>query len=332
MHEEIEQEDEELEKWEKKEQFVYTEKPKPYNKKGYRKFASAYGTLILKAESLLIGDFALKYLNILNIERFRKRPRIIIHSKEGMTYWLLGYPPKFNDVDQVISLLREKLKEYDKIKIENAKKFIIDLPNLYREINLDDLVLRTGLKKADILKIIETLILNGELKAEIRGDILKLKREPEIITSAEGYISETSTIQEIEKKEGMQIFVSYATRDADLYKIPDLARKLEEFNEIGEVLYWQEDMHDSIIEYMNDNLKRSDVVLLFCSPNALDSVPVKKEWMAAEAIQKPIVPVFIKPEHIPTLLSDRLGIEFDSFDLQKNVQEIYELILKKKQN
>ncbi len=249
-----------------------------------------------------------------------------------MTYWLLGYPPKFNDVDQVISLLREKLKEYDKIKIENAKKFIIDLPNLYREINLDDLVLRTGLKKADILKIIETLILNGELKAEIRGDILKLKREPEIITSAEGYISETSTIQEIEKKEGMQIFVSYATRDADLYKIPDLARKLEEFNEIGEVLYWQEDMHDSIIEYMNDNLKRSDVVLLFCSPNALDSVPVKKEWMAAEAIQKPIVPVFIKPEHIPTLLSDRLGIEFDSFDLQKNVQEIYELILKKKQN
>ncbi|MFX1258652.1 MAG: toll/interleukin-1 receptor domain-containing protein, partial [Promethearchaeota archaeon] len=94
----------------------------------------------------------------------------------------------------------------------------------------------------------------------------------------------------------------------------------------------QEDMHDSIIEYMNDNLGRCDVVLLFCSPNALDSVPVKKEWMAAESLNKPIIPIFFKPEHIPPLLNDRLGIEFDTFDFQKNIQEIYELILKKKES
>lgn len=99
----------------------------------------------------------------------------------------------------------------------------------------------------------------------------------------------------------------------------------------GSSLLWH-DMHDSIIEYMNDNLGRCDVVLLFCSPNALESVPVKKEWMAAEAVQKPIIPIFFKPEHIPTLLSDRLGIEFDNFDFEKTVQEIYELILKKKNN
>jgi hypothetical protein len=91
-------------------------------------------------------------------------------------------------------------------------------------------------------------------------------------------------------------------------------------------------MHDSIIEYMNDNLGRCNGVLLFCSPNALNSIPVKKEWMAAEALKKPIIPIFLKPEHIPPLLSDRLGLEFDNFDLQKNVREIHDLFLKKTQS
>ncbi len=148
----------------------------------------------------------------------------------------------------------------------------------------------------------------------------------------ESYTYTPSEKKEEKKGEGILVFVSYATKDADLYKISELARALESYKEIGEVLYWQEDMHDSIIEYMNDNLGKCDVVLLFCSPHALESVPVKKEWMAAEAIQKPIIPVFLKPEHIPTLLRDRLGFEFDTFDFQKNVQKIYELILKKKEN
>ncbi|MFX1260127.1 MAG: toll/interleukin-1 receptor domain-containing protein [Promethearchaeota archaeon] len=325
MSEEIEQE-----KWERKEWYIFSQKPKQANKYQLRKRALAYGNISLEVDHLSIGDFSLKYSNILKIELSSKHwsniQFILIHVINEITYWIMPIRLK-GTIDVFYPILKEKLKRY---KSSDAIDFIKNLPNLYREINLDDLASRTHLDKVDLMKIIENLISGKELNAEFRENVLKFRREAKILVSPEGYTSETSTSQEVEKREGMLIFVSYATRDADLYKIPELAHNLESYKEIGEVLYWQEDMHDSIIEYMNDNLGRCDVVLLFCSPNALDSVPVKKEWMAADAIRKPIIPVFLKPEHIPTLLRDRLGFEFDTFDFQKNVQEIYELILKKK--
>jgi hypothetical protein len=127
----------------------------------------------------------------------------------------------------------------------------------------------------------------------------------------------------------MLVFVSYATKDAKLFKIREIAETLTSYNEIKDVLYWQEDMKDNIIEYMDRNLGKCDVMLLFCSPNALKSIPVKKEWTAADSMNIPIIPVFIKAKYIPPLLSSRLGIEFDPFDLQNSIEEIYNLIMKK---
>ena len=132
-------------------------------------------------------------------------------------------------------------------------------------------------------------------------------------------------------QEGQKIlvFVSYATKDADVYRIREIAENLTKYEKIQDVLYWQEDMKDNIIKYMNDNLGICDVMLLFCSPNALASEPVEKEWTAADIIGKPIIPIFYDPDHIPILLKARLGIQFDSFNLQKNISDIYQLILKK---
>ena len=42
------------------------------------------------------------------------------------------------------------------------------------------------------------------------------------------------------------VFVSYATKDADVFKISEIAKILSEFPEIKNVLYWQEHMHDNI--------------------------------------------------------------------------------------
>ena len=131
---------------------------------------------------------------------------------------------------------------------------------------------------------------------------------------------------------GNLVFMSYATKDAPLFRIKEVADELTKFPEIFDVLYWQEDMHDNIIEYMNDNLGRCHVVLLFCSPNALDSEPVKKEWTAADAMGKPILLIFLKQDHIPPLLRSRLGVEFDQFDFKKNITTLYELIIKKSQS
>ncbi|MHA1191029.1 MAG: toll/interleukin-1 receptor domain-containing protein [Promethearchaeota archaeon] len=128
---------------------------------------------------------------------------------------------------------------------------------------------------------------------------------------------------------GTLVFMSYATKDAPLFRVKEIAEELTRFPEIFDVLYWQEDMQDNIIEYMNDNLGRCHVVLLFCSPNALESGPVKKEWTAADAMGKPILPIFLKPDHIPPLLRSRLGVEFDQFDFKNNITAIYELIIKK---
>ena len=224
------------------------------------------------------------------------------------------------------------MNEFEKERYTNISEFIKKLPKLYKEISFDDLTSRIGLMRTDLIKIIEKLVFEGEIKAEISRDTLIFKKEAFADISPSSYTSEAVSVQKIEKREGMLVFVCYATKDAEVYKVPTLAKKLEEYKDIGKVFYWQEDMHDSIIEYMNDNLGECNSVLLFCSPNALNSIAVKKEWMAAEALNKPIIPIFLKSEHIPPLLSDRLGIKFDSFDFQKNVRKIHDLILKKAQS
>ncbi|MFX1587838.1 MAG: toll/interleukin-1 receptor domain-containing protein [Promethearchaeota archaeon] len=141
---------------------------------------------------------------------------------------------------------------------------------------------------------------------------------------------EISSIQ-IEKKikKPILIFISYATKDAEYFNISEISEGLTVYDEIKDVLYWQEDVRDNIIEYMNENLKKCDVMILFCSENALKSVPVKKEWTAADIMGMPIIPVFTDPNYIPPILRSRLGYEFNSDDIQTNVQELYGLALKK---
>lgn len=132
-----------------------------------------------------------------------------------------------------------------------------------------------------------------------------------------------------EQEEGLLIFISYSTKDAILYKISRIAYELASYDDIGDVLYWQEDMKDNIVKYMNDNLGKCDVVLLFCSRNASESKAVESEWTSAESIGKPIIPVFLDKEDIPTILRSRLGVEFDTSNMAKNIQAIYDLIMKR---
>ena len=130
-------------------------------------------------------------------------------------------------------------------------------------------------------------------------------------------------------EENILIFMSYATIDAPTFKIAQIAEKLTAYPEIKDVLYWQEHMKDNIIEYMDRNLGKCHAMLLFCSPNAIDSIPVKKEWTAAESMNVPIIPVFTSTRYIPPILSSRLGIQFDPFDMEKNLDDIYNNIMKK---
>ncbi len=130
-------------------------------------------------------------------------------------------------------------------------------------------------------------------------------------------------------KKDLLVFVSYTIKDANLFRISEIAETLTNYEEIGDVLYCEEDTRDNFIQYMNKYIGECDVMILFCSPNSLKSEFVQDEWMAARAMKKPIIPVYIKETHIPPLLRARIGFEFDTFDFQKNVQGLYDLILKK---
>ncbi len=104
---------------------------------------------------------------------------------------------------------------------------------------------------------------------------------------------------------------------------------LGDFSQIGDVLYWERDMYDDIYEYMNENLRKCDILILFCSENADESRPVRMEWMAALKLQKKIIPVFINENSIPTLLTTKLGIKFKENDIKQFSYDLFQLIMRK---
>ena len=170
-----------------------------------------------------------------------------------------------------------------------------------------------------ISQILEQSDIEG-LKANFEDFITKIEKDKELVQS---FTIDPSINKEI------LVFVSYVTNDAELFKVKEIAKSLTTYERIKDSLYWEKHTEDNIQKYMSDSLGKCDVVLLFCSPKALLSKPVEDEWTTANTLQKPIIPIFNDPDHIPTLLKPRMGVKYDIFDLQKNIGNIYNLIIKK---
>ena len=98
--------------------------------------------------------------------------------------------------------------------------------------------------------------------------------------------------QEPEIPKTLKIFLSYSTKDSTLFKIPQIAQILEQRPEIQDAYFWEEDMAGDMYEYMDHGIRACDVFVLFCSENAKASIPVNKEWKAADKLKKAIIPVF----------------------------------------
>jgi predicted regulator of Ras-like GTPase activity (Roadblock/LC7/MglB family) len=131
---------------------------------------------------------------------------------------------------------------------------------------------------------------------------------------------------------GLNIFLSYASKDAPYFKIPVIAEKLMQYPEIDDVFYWHEDAREDIIKYMNETISKCEVFILFCSPRALTSEPVQIEWGVALKNKKVVIPIFFNEEHIPTLLSTLVGLHYDPYyceDLDEMIKELYFLVLKR---
>lgn len=146
-------------------------------------------------------------------------------------------------------------------------------------------------------------------------------------TSNQPMTDVSSSIKELNQE--ILVFVSYSSKDSKTFKIRDISEKLKAYQGIRDVLFYEGESIDNIIKYMNDNLGECDAFLLFCSENALSSVPVEKEWTAAEAMGIPIIPIFFDLKHIPPLLQSRLGVQYDFYNLDQTLREIYSIIIKK---
>ena len=197
-----------------------------------------------------------------------------------------------------------EINKLEKLGTKILKKFI--QPTLYNLIITLNYDLETAKKVSKFL--------------EDRGFIREFRNYP---------LDEEKFKPPSEKLEDLIVFMSYALTDAETFNIEELSKRLKSYDEIKEVLYWQEHMTGNIIKFMSDNLGKCDAMLLFCSENALGSNAVVKEWTAADMMGKPIIPVFLNSYHIPALLRSRLGFEFDLMDFEKNVVHLHNLILKK---
>ncbi|MBN2155463.1 MAG: TIR domain-containing protein [Candidatus Lokiarchaeota archaeon] len=124
------------------------------------------------------------------------------------------------------------------------------------------------------------------------------------------------------------VFFSHSTRDFKTYNIPEIAERLTKYFDIKDAIFWEEDAGHNIIDFMDKTLGVCNVAVLFCSANALASESVKKEWTAIESLNKPIIPVYTDPEHIPPLLAPRQRILFDRTKFDKFIDELHELIQK----
>ena len=126
---------------------------------------------------------------------------------------------------------------------------------------------------------------------------------------------------------GFKVFVSYATADSDRFQIGEFATRLQAYFNIDEVLMWEEHSKDNIISFMNENLEKCDVLILFCTENSKISKPVILEWSAFLAADKRIIPIFENVEDIPFILKPMLGLECKD-NLFNKIDKVYQLIIK----
>jgi len=224
-----------------------------------------------------------------------------------------------------VEYLKASAKLFSKAGYKNKKKEVLER---VKRVNKEEKILISALntiKKPSISSSTEGIV--------APSCPIETSQSPRI-SEIQQYTEEVSTFLEKDIKKAklnvnIKIFISYATVDSNYFRVSNIANLLTENPDIEKVFYWEEDLKDDIYEYMNQNLAKCDILLIFCSANANQSGPVQMEWQAALKIKKKIIPVFINESDIPPLLSTKLGVQFITNDIKKTADQIYQLILKK---
>jgi hypothetical protein len=247
----------------------------------------------------------------------------------------------------------EAFRDYKEIKenIDNLKQEIVNLNKEKRYIE--------AIKK---LEILEGLLKKSKSKAKhfdkelivkinqeienIPSEIQQLKlamaprlirdEPPKVMDKAKKLAKARIAVTKISEKEEIEIqrnvFLSYSTLDSEYFMIEKVAEKLKTYPKINDVLFWEADSQENIVEYMEETLRHTNVFILFCSANSFKSKAVKDEWQSAFQLRKKdlmkIVPVYEKEEDIPYLLMPLLNVKFSKENFDEFIEDLYNEILR----
>ncbi len=226
-----------------------------------------------------------------------------------------GYKNLLEKSDTVIIITNSAMSNLQStLKLYSELKQKVKIPNFYIFANFQDKE-QTAIDSEKIEKMFgEKTIALSAVKPESK-DIMS------------GVIEEISKTAVVRKD--LLVFVSYATVDSGFFEVGNISGKLKKYPRIGDILYWEEALKDDIYDFMNNNLEKCDILLIFCSKNSKSSEAVQMEWKAALKLKKPIIPIFQTENTIPPLLSTKLGVQFKKEDISTTIEQIYKLILKK---
>ena len=126
----------------------------------------------------------------------------------------------------------------------------------------------------------------------------------------------------------MKIFISYASVDLNLFKVPEIADYLESQDEIERVYYWERDNDSTmtIVQYMEQSILESEIILVISSQRSLESEPVSRETDFAVIKGKRIIPIFQNIADVREFIRQYRGVTFDSNNFDKFLSKLMSII------
>jgi len=272
-----------------------------------------------------------------------------------------------NDLNEIVEEIQAKINHCNNLslnRINLVKRTILKLATKFTRLQIIDIAERSGIQdEAFLIKIIQEMIESKEIFAEYfiaskalafnqqknideidmlmetykeweevdmdkKVDIQQ-ENESEITVKEEKVIFPTSKPGEIPE---FNIFLSYSTLDSKHFQITKIVKELKKYPKIDNVLYWEADSGQDIVEYMEKTLSITNVFVLLCSENAKKSNAVSDEWHAAFQMRKKekmkIIPVYDDEDLIPNLLMPLLNVKYTKDDFDGFIQKLHKEILR----
>jgi len=231
-----------------------------------------------------------------------------------------------HNLNLILLETEKKLVECKKTQVETInriKQIIGNLSSKFARLQIADISEKSEIKDE---VLIEKIILEMIKSKEIQGEYFASSKALALEVGA------PISIEEAEKTNILNIFLSYSTLDTDHFEISRIVRRLKLYPEIMNVFFWEADSGENIVEYMEKTLKETNVFVLFCSENSIRSKSVEGEWQAAYQLRKEglmkIVPVYEREEDIPYLLKPILNVRFTKEKFDDFIEKLYKEILR----